>query len=261
MPPLFHPRRNNADSEILKVPELKAELTSRGLSVDGKKADLVARLESDDNAGVAEFSGQAQTVDRAADPINWKTFKVSVLKDELKTRGLVCSGKKDDLVARLEACDNSEAVNAAPNSKRAKNAGTSAGAIDVSQASTSGAAPAAKAKQPKKKAAPKDLEIEGPLAVDVIVNKHTNRETGERRERGFVPRPDEKFKDTYWRIQRDRMFMLDRRMSQDQKGHTSQKFEIAGSTGNIYNVTIGRTPSCDCPDAVGGFRSILSHSY
>lgn len=29
-------------------------------------------------------------------------------------------------------------------------------------------------------------------------------------------------------------------------------FDVVGSTGNIYNVKIGKLPSCDCPD--GKFR-------
>ena len=30
------------------------------------------------------------------------------------------------------------------------------------------------------------------------------------------------------------------------------EFDFIGSTGNLYKVTIGKEPSCDCPDACKG---------
>jgi hypothetical protein len=233
----------------LKVTQLKSELTTRGLSITGKKADLVARLESDDNNG-SSAPFKPATEAQAGEEVDWKSLTVPKLKEELKARGLFCSGKKADLIGRLEAHDNGLDVGTAPAPKRAKQASiisTAAGSA-VTHGSASTAAPAPKAK-PKKKAVPKDLEIEGPLAADVILHKYINHETGERRQREFVPAPDDKFKATYWRITNQRMFMLDRQMIQDRQGHACQKFDIAGSTGNIYNVTIGRNPNCDCMDA------------
>ena len=41
----------------LKVPELKEELKRRHLRVSGKKADLVSRLEMDDEHAVGEHRG------------------------------------------------------------------------------------------------------------------------------------------------------------------------------------------------------------
>ncbi len=29
-------------------------------------------------------------------------------------------------------------------------------------------------------------------------------------------------------------------------------FDIVGSTGNLYKTTIGKVPTCDCPDAAKG---------
>lgn len=37
------------DYEVQRVPELREELESRGLSTDGNKAELIARLEEDDD--------------------------------------------------------------------------------------------------------------------------------------------------------------------------------------------------------------------
>ena len=143
-------------------------------------------------------------------------------------------------VARLEAHDNSPTVETDPAAKRAKTINAVESSSAGPSALTANTAAASKSKsKAKKKGPPKDIEIEGPLASDVIVNKYTNRETGERRQRQFVPAPDEKFKQTSWRILNERMFMLDRRMTQDRQGHACQVFEIAGSTGNIYTVNIG----------------------
>jgi len=43
--------------------------------------------------------------------------------------------------------------------------------------------------------------------------------------------------------------MLDRQFSVDKKGHKTEVFDIAGSKGNIYQVTIGLSPNCTCWDA------------
>jgi hypothetical protein len=155
-----------------------------------------------------------------AERASWSSYTVAELKDELKTRGLLNTGKKADLVSRLEAHDRGEEVKLPPAPKRTK------------------------------KAPSPDVEVEGPLAQDVIIHKETNGETGERRLRGFVSAPDTKFKDKLKKIRKERMFMLDRSMGLDKKGHKCQIFDIAGSTGNIYKVTIGRSPNCDCMDAV-----------
>ncbi|KAG0650445.1 hypothetical protein D0Z07_3438 [Hyphodiscus hymeniophilus] len=227
--------------EARNIAQLKAELTTRGLFLTGKKAALVARLQTDDNDASVAPVQPANEGEEAEETATWNAKTVPQLKSELTTRGLSLAGKKAALVARLEAHDNGQAVDVAPTAKRAK-----------------------------KKGPPEDIEINGPLAADVIVHKQVNRETGERRQREFIATPDDKFKATFWRVTNERMFLMDRRMSQDQKGYACQVFDIAGSTGNIYNVTIGRrivfdfcssnnslklvlrpheSPNCDCMDA------------
>jgi len=48
------------------VPELRAELETRGLSADGNKPDLVARLEDNDDAeGTADVGDEAEEDDTA----------------------------------------------------------------------------------------------------------------------------------------------------------------------------------------------------
>ena len=226
----------DVDWKSYTVPELKEELTSRGLSLAGMKADLISRLEADDgNVGALGRDQVGENIIEDEEKTDWNSFTIPKLKEELTTRGLRVSGKKSDLVARLDSHVEGETIDSAPAPKRTK---------------TSNAAPRPQRSLSSQSATGHDPDLTGPLARDIIVHKHMNRETGERRQRDFVPAPDNKFLAKLWRIRNERMFMLDRRMGQDRKGHSCQIFDIAGSTGNIYKVTIGRSPSCDCMDAV-----------
>jgi hypothetical protein len=161
---------------------------------------------------------------------DWNAHTVAQLKSELKARGLFSTGRKCDLVARLKAHDNSEAVETARPSKRAKK--VTSITRNPTGARTQNSTPKAKSKR-KKKAARNDLDVEDPLAADIIVHKNMNHETGERRQRDFVPAPNAKFKATSWRIRNERMFMLDRQLSQDRKGHVCQKCEPYNSWNSI----------------------------
>ena len=168
---------------------------------------------------------------------DWSSYTVPELKDALGHRGLSRVGRKAELIARLE---NHEALKAAQV------------ALPPGTASTEGAEGSA-TRAPKAKKAKThgpELVLDGPLASEVIKNQWANRETGERRPREFVPAPDDKFKDKVKRINKERMFMLDRKMVHDANGHREETFTIAGSTGNIYTCTIGKSPKCDCMDAV-----------
>ncbi|KAJ6471811.1 hypothetical protein C8R47DRAFT_1147143 [Mycena vitilis] len=51
------------------------------------------------------------------------------------------------------------------------------------------------------------------------------------------------------RVMTQRFFMVDRKRFE---GELKEEFQVLGSTGNIYTVTIQRTPSCNCPDAQKG---------
>lgn len=165
---------------------------------------------------------QADAIDEeAADTTNWSDYTVAELKLELEARGLAKSGRKDDLVARLEASDNRTlpADEPTPKPKRAK------------------------------KQASADVEVEGPLASEVVQHQNVTR-SGERRLRPFVAEPDETYKKKLKKIRKERMFMLDRTKRLDRDGYACEMFDIAGSTGNIYQTTIGRKPNCTCMDAV-----------
>jgi hypothetical protein len=259
------------DWKSYTVPKLKEELTTRGFSLAGKKADLIARLEADDASRSAEVAAPEQAgeddAENEEEEADWMSYTIPKLKEELTARSLRVSGKKADLVARLEAHERGEVIDPAPAPKRTK---TSNSVIRPGNHNNRQAAapiprprPTASA-NPARLPAGQDPDMRGPLARDVIVHKHMNRETGERRQRDFVPAPDRQFLAKLWRIRNERMFMLDRRMGQDRKGHVCQIFDIAGSTGNIYKVAIGRSPNCDCMDAVGWFPVVfytLTNTY
>ncbi|KIM77496.1 hypothetical protein PILCRDRAFT_76604 [Piloderma croceum F 1598] len=51
------------------------------------------------------------------------------------------------------------------------------------------------------------------------------------------------------RVMSQRFFMIDRtRIGEELR----EEFKVLGSTGNVYTVTIDRTPTCNCPDATKG---------
>ncbi|PQE30383.1 RING finger domain (Znf1) protein [Rutstroemia sp. NJR-2017a WRK4] len=169
------------------------------------------------------------------EPFDWNMSTVPQLKAELGFRQLPKTGRKADLVARLQAHDAGTLV-------------TEPAAPDVADAPAdsepSSSAPAPKKKRAKKEKSP-DVEIEGELAKDVVTYQNFNPETGEQRLRPFVGVPDDKFKDKVKKIRKEH-----RQRTQDREGYPSQRFDIAGSTGNIYQAEIGRNPKCTCMDAL-----------
>lgn len=76
-------------------------------------------------------------------------------------------------------------------------------------------------------------------------------ENGEKRMRIHRPRPPQDYLVIRERALTQRMYVLDRQQS-DNSGIPTETVTIAGTTGNVYRVTIGRVPSCDCPYARKG---------
>ncbi|KAF7950512.1 hypothetical protein EAE96_007795 [Botrytis aclada] len=175
-----------------------------------------------------------------AEAIDWSQYLVTQLKAELERRQLPKTGKKADLIARLQASDEGTLDNE-PEAPVIQPPPAEAG-----PSTTSDAPP--KKKRAKKEKSP-DVVIEGQLASDVVIYQNVDTRTGERREREFVAEPDAKFKDKVKRIKKERMFMLNRKKVSEANGRDHEDFDIAGSTGNIYQTKIGRVPSCTCMDA------------
>ncbi|KAB8294265.1 hypothetical protein EYC80_009692 [Monilinia laxa] len=188
--------------------------------------------------------------DENVEAIDWSECLVNQLKAALERRGLSKAGRKADLVARLQASDNGTSI-IEPKVPNIKPPPTEAGP------SNSDAPP--KKKRAKKEKSP-DVLIEGQLASEVIIYQNIDTRTGEKRERDFVAEPDAKFKDKVKRIRKERMFMLNRLKTVDAKGRAREDFDIAGSTGNIYQTKIGRVPTCTCMDAVSNL-SLYAFQY
>lgn len=240
------PKRKNAsisaddeasDWAFLTVRDLKAELTQRGLPTAGNKAALVARLDAADEADqpVAEPVVQvvvppvvqpaAQQAAADKDP-EWTSMTVKQLKAELSMRGLTVSGNKTTLINRLNDVANSSTP--APKPKRAK--GKAAAAVKDES----------------------EDEEPGPAYSDPAA------ETGERRLRTFVEAPDAEYKKKLKKVKSERLFMLDRQKGTDMYGYLNETFDIAGSTGNVYQTTIGRSPNCSCMDAVSQIFTVYA---
>ena len=80
----------NYDS--MTVLQLKEVLREQGLSVSGKKAELIERLK-----GEAE-----ETPDEESEEVDYESMTVPLLKEALKEQGLPVSGKKAELIERLK---------------------------------------------------------------------------------------------------------------------------------------------------------------
>jgi SWIM zinc finger len=75
----------------------------------------------------------------------------------------------------------------------------------------------------------------------------------EKRLRIFRKRPPKTYLGHLGRVRTQRMFLIDRERKLSEDGrHEVEVFDIAGTTGNIYQVTITKRPSCTCPDAAKG---------
>jgi len=223
----------------LTVKDLKAELLQRGLPLAGNKAALVARLDADDETAQAAAQPLAQpVVQPVAQPAvlpaaavqgpDWSSMSVKQLKAELSNRGLTVSGNKTTLINRLnDGLDVPANASApAPKPKRARGIG---------------------------KAAVKDeSEDEEPAPA----YSDPAAETGERRLRAFVEAPDAEYKKKLKKVKTERLFMLDRQKGADMYGHPTETFDIAGSTGNVYQTTISRSPNCECMDAVSRISTV-----
>lgn len=73
----------------------------------------------------------------------------------------------------------------------------------------------------------------------------------EKRLRRFRPNPPQSFFDVHDRAISQRFFVLERRRTGTDEC-PGEVAELTGSTGNVYTVTIGLKPDCDCPHAQNG---------
>lgn len=74
----------------------------------------------------------------------------------------------------------------------------------------------------------------------------------EKRRRPFRNHAPQTYQSRYERAITQRMFLIDRekKTNKDEYGtYPEEVFDMAGTTGNVYQVTIGKVPKCTCPDA------------
>lgn len=77
--------------------------------------------------------------------------------------------------------------------------------------------------------------------------------TEEKRLRPFRNHPPKSYLERLDRVQTQRMFLLDRSRYMAPDGtHEEEVFDITGTTGNIYQVTVSTWPNCTCPDNAKG---------
>ncbi|KUJ12108.1 uncharacterized protein LY89DRAFT_538976, partial [Mollisia scopiformis] len=83
--------------------------------------------------------------------------------------------------------------------------------------------------------------------------KKKGEEPEEKRLKRFRIKPPLSYIERLERVKAQRMFLIDRNRTTGEDGtHEEEIFDIAGTTGNIYQVTISKVPTCSCPDAAKG---------
>ncbi|KFX92344.1 hypothetical protein O988_07318 [Pseudogymnoascus sp. VKM F-3808] len=105
-----------------------------------------------------------------------------------------------------------------------------------------------KAKEPKAKSTKRKTKRR--VAEELVDEEDTQDVRVEKRLLEFRERPPYKFQDRLARAISEPMFLLDRERKLNGDGtHEVEKFDMAGTTGNIYEVTIDKKPKCTCMDA------------
>ncbi|RDW91472.1 RING finger protein Znf1 [Coleophoma crateriformis] len=98
-----------------------------------------------------------------------------------------------------------------------------------------------------------DSEDEGQPSPSPATSQKRRNQSDEKRLRVFRKNAPKTYLDRLARVRTQRMFLLDRQARTSLDGVTAEGvFDIAGTTGNVYQVTISRQPSCTCPDAAKG---------
>lgn len=112
------------------------------------------------------------------------------------------------------------------------------------------ASPQDTSKQKKRKAITVDSEDD---SEDTKTKRARKKSHEEKRLKRFRAKAPITYLERLGRVKTQRMFLLDRNRSiSEERTHEEEVFDIAGSTGNIYNVTISKVPTCSCPDAARG---------
>ncbi|TVY26491.1 hypothetical protein LHYA1_G005607 [Lachnellula hyalina] len=190
------------------------------------------------------------------DTMDWASLTVANLKAELVERGLPVSGNKAALVSRLNAAEGAVQADA-----RLDRSGMTVAQLKAELSNRSLPVSGNKttllkrlddadifpAKPKKARSTALQQSIHDAPAPATAAGNSTS--AGEKRLRPFVETPDAEYAKKLKKVQTERLFMLDRKKGIDKHGIVCEEFDIAGSTGNVYQTTIGREPRCVCMDA------------
>ena len=82
-----------------------------------------------------------------------------------------------------------------------------------------------------------------PSSTTQTKQKTKKQEQVEKRSKRWRRKCPKKVEDRIIRAKTEKMYVIQQTMH-----HEKCKFKMSGSTGNIYDVTIGKLPCCNCPD-------------
>jgi hypothetical protein len=71
--------------------------------------------------------------------------------------------------------------------------------------------------------------------------------TEERRLRRWRTHAPQTYQEIRSRALTQRMFVLDRKRDNSNEEHLVETISLAGTTGNVYTITVDKVPSCNCP--------------
>ena len=83
-------------------------------------------------------------------------------------------------------------------------------------------------------------------------SKPETKKDGEKRQRRWRKKAPSAYFEIRERALTQRMFVLDRQRAESDPETPSETISLAGTTGNIYTITIDKVPTCDCPHARKG---------
>lgn len=110
----------------------------------------------------------------------------------------------------------------------------------------------------KRKAASSNNEVDGKAIIDLTQDsppkkrKKQPKPDEEKRLRRWRAHPPQSYQEIRDRALTQRMFVLDRKRDTSTSDYPIETVSLAGTTGNVYTITIDKLPSCNCPHALKG---------
>lgn len=90
------------------------------------------------------------------------------------------------------------------------------------------------------------------LTQDTPPKKRKKEPPAEKRLKRFRDHPPQSYHEIRGRALTQRMYALNRTRDDSNPEHLTETVSMAGTTGNVYTITIDKIPSCNCPHALKG---------